>query len=316
MSDSSVPSDGDVSSGQEETVSVGVVIPTYNRDELLRRALDSVIEQTRPPEQIVVVDGGSAFDVRERLSSYGDDVTVLVEEERRGAAHARNVGFEELETDYVAFLDSDDYWAPTKLEKQLDTAEAENAQLVYCDKWVVTEDGTKRPLDRELYDSDIWTHLLNGWMGPNTSTLLLDSATFATAGGFDAELKSCEDHDLWMRLARDDATFAYVPERLSYFTQEADNRISHTHTVRLPGVRRFLNKWRPILVSEGGRLHYYRFRWNYLMLVYGMIRKRIAAGEILPALWLYIRYLSLNPVFYGKAIRKAAGVLRHKANMS
>lgn len=89
---------------------IGVVIPTYNRDKALRRAIKSAINQTRPPDHIVVVDGGSNFNVRELLPRFDNQLTLIIQDNRQGPSAARNTGFQVLEIDYVAFLDSDDYW--------------------------------------------------------------------------------------------------------------------------------------------------------------------------------------------------------------
>jgi glycosyltransferase involved in cell wall biosynthesis len=288
----------------ERDPTVGVVIPTYERRDVLERAVTSVIEQTWPPEHIVVVDGGSSFDVHEYLPDFENRLTVIVQDDRQGPSAARNTGFAVLDADYVAFLDSDDYWAPTKLERQLTLAVDKDADFVYCDQWIVEPDGTERPTEKELYDEAVWDRLLDGWVGPNPSSLLLRSETFAAVDGFDTKLTSCEDHDLWLRIAQRGAEFAYVPERLSYFTREADNRLSYSQEVRLPGVHRFLEKWRPIIIAEKGRFHYYVFRWEYLILAYSMCRSELSEGNYQSATSLFVRYLSMNPVFYFKAIRK------------
>jgi glycosyltransferase involved in cell wall biosynthesis len=288
----------------ETSPTVGIVIPTYERRDVLERAITSAIEQTSPPEHIVVVDGGSSFDIHEYLPDFENRLTVIVQDDRQGPSAARNTGFEVLDTDYVAFLDSDDYWAPTKLERQLTLATNKSADFVYCDQWIVEPDGTKHPSGKELYDEAVWDQLLNGWVGPNPSSLLLRSETFEAVDGFDTKLTSCEDHDLWLRIAQHGATFAYVPERLSYFTREADNRLSYSQELRLPGVHTFLEKWRPVITAEKGRLHYYLFRWEYLILAYSMCRSEFEAGNYRAATSLFVRYLSMNPIFYFKAGRK------------
>lgn len=289
---------------------VGVVIPTYERRDVLERAVTSVIKQTRPPEHIVIVDGGSSFDIHEYLPDFENQLTVITQDDRQGPSAARNTGFEAIDTDYVAFLDSDDYWVPEKLDKQLALATGEDADVVYCDQWIVSSDGTKRPSETELYDEDIWNRLLNGWLTPNPSSLLIQSETFEAVDGFDTKLMSCEDHDLWLRIAQCGATFAYVPERLSYFTQEADNRLSYSQEMRMPGVHDFLEKWRPVIITEEGHLHYYVFRWEYLVLTtYPMCLDELSIGNYRSALSLFARYLSTNPVFYAKAGRKLLEML-------
>ena len=97
---------------------VSVVVPTYNRAELIQEAIESVLRQTTPVHEIIVVDDGSTDSTCELVRSYGDRV-VLLRHDRRGPAAARNRGLARATGDWIAFLDSDDVWTPTKLEKQL-----------------------------------------------------------------------------------------------------------------------------------------------------------------------------------------------------
>ena len=101
---------------------VSVIIPTFNRAELLVQTLESVLSQTRPPKEIVVVDDGSTDQTPQLMASYcsrDDRIRYLQQSGNRGADRARQVGFEASRGDYVAFLDSDDLWLPTHLERCL-----------------------------------------------------------------------------------------------------------------------------------------------------------------------------------------------------
>src|SRR5688572_29492127 len=102
------------SSGEEisETYPrLGVVLPTYNRAQLLRRAIESVLAQSEPADEIIVVDDGSTDDTGAVARSFGEAVTYL-RQDNRGVAAARNVGVSLLTTTFVAFLDDDDVWFP------------------------------------------------------------------------------------------------------------------------------------------------------------------------------------------------------------
>ena len=97
-------------------VSISAVIPTYNRGHLIQRAIESVLGQTRPPEEIIVVDDGSLDDTRERASYFGDSVKYIYQE-NSGSAAARNRGIDSAQFDWVALLDSDDLWLEEHLER-------------------------------------------------------------------------------------------------------------------------------------------------------------------------------------------------------
>src|ERR1039457_5279759 len=95
------------------------VIPTYNRARFVGEAIDSILAQTRPVDEIIVVDDGSTDDTIERLKKYAPAIR-CVSQQNRGPSAARNRGIKEAHCDFVAFLDSDDLWIPRKIELQLD----------------------------------------------------------------------------------------------------------------------------------------------------------------------------------------------------
>lgn len=100
------------------TPSISVVIPTYNRAALLTRAIASALEQTCPPSEVIVVDDGSSDDTRERCAEIGDRIR-YIRIPNGGVATARNAGIAQARGDWIALLDSDDWWEPSKLETQM-----------------------------------------------------------------------------------------------------------------------------------------------------------------------------------------------------
>ena len=114
-------------------MTVSVLIPCYNREGSLPAAVESALVQTAPPEEVVVVDDGSTDGSAAVAEGFGPPVRV-VRQANGGAAAARNRGLDECRGEWVAFLDSDDVWAPDKLERQLAAAAAApDADLVFCD---------------------------------------------------------------------------------------------------------------------------------------------------------------------------------------
>src|SRR5208337_4579078 len=101
-----------------DQASVSVVIPTYNRGELLIETIESILAQTAKPGEVIVVDDGSTDDTQERLARYADRVR-YVRQPNQGVAAARNHGVREARGKWIAFIDSDDVWHPRKLECQL-----------------------------------------------------------------------------------------------------------------------------------------------------------------------------------------------------
>ena len=102
---------------------VSVIITAYRAAHTINRAIDSLLTQTRLPDEILVVDDGSPDDLATALSRYGERVK-LIRKPNGGAASARNLGIERSRGELVAFLDADDYWEPKKLQKQLEILQA------------------------------------------------------------------------------------------------------------------------------------------------------------------------------------------------
>jgi len=118
-----------------------VVIPAYNSDTTIRRALDSVTAQTLPPDRILVVDDAS-HDATANVAQVGAKVEVIRLAKNLGAAGARNEGIRKADTDLIAFLDADDEWLPTKLEKQVKLIVSEpNSTFVSCGSDLISSAG-------------------------------------------------------------------------------------------------------------------------------------------------------------------------------
>lgn len=285
--------------GMEHKISV--VIPTFNRKDALVRAIDSALVQSLPPWEIIVVDDHSDFSTEAFLGSYfGDSISVVTNSVNLGGAESRNIGVQCARGDYIAFLDSDDYWDPRKLELQMAVFKTHpDAEVIYCDMWVVEREKNPRRSGKELFDKNLWDRLIDGWTAPNTSTLLFRKAAFYKLGGFDALLTSCQDHDLWMRIARSKVVVAFSPEPLSYLTVGTANRVTYDCSLRFLGMQRFLAKWEEELVNSRGKQHAKWFKKNYeLKVAYPVFTKLARNGRVGKTITVYLQYLALNPSFY------------------
>ncbi|HUP28356.1 MAG TPA: glycosyltransferase family A protein [Chloroflexia bacterium] len=200
---------------------IGVVIPTYNRAPLLRRALDSVLAQTVQPERIVVVDDGSTDDsagVVARAAEHavgGPEIIFLhgPHENRRGIA--RNRGAAAAGTPFIAFLDSDDLWKPRRLERQLSAwRSAPQAMFAFCNVQYFADDGLVGvpclPPGRD-FNGYILGDMLEEPRAVS-STLVVRREAFEAVGGF-RDMRMNEDYELSLRLAARYRA-SYVPEVL------------------------------------------------------------------------------------------------------
>ena len=182
------------------TASVSVVIPAFNRSELLREALRSVLAQSYVDWECVVVDDGSSED----LSFAGtlDPRIRLIRQPNQGVSMARNRGIANSAGELVAFLDSDDLWLPTKLEKQVAAMNADpSVGLCHTDYAVLGQGGNKSsPPTGAGRLVDFYTMLALGPVLP-TTTMVRRSA-LRLLGLFDPFLTPSEDQDLFARIAR------------------------------------------------------------------------------------------------------------------
>lgn len=113
-----------------DPVTVSVIIPLYNKGKYIERALSSVLAQTFPPLEIIVVDDGSTDDGTERVLKLNSSEIILIRQENRGPGAARNIGMAKAMGKYVVFLDADDEWLPSFLETGLSLLEDETANII------------------------------------------------------------------------------------------------------------------------------------------------------------------------------------------
>jgi len=216
-------SDDDAGVGSEErprTASgddppVSVVLPTYERAGLVGRAIDSVLAQTFADFELVVVDDASGDDTPDVVCGYDDDrVEYVRHETNRHVSAARNTGIERADGRYVAFLDDDDEWLPTKLEKQVALLEGapERVGLAYC--WMDYVDGEEVMEEyRPTLRGEIFERALAGQPIGGCSTLLVRASAIEAVGGFDEDLPRGNDGDFIRRVCRE-YHVDYVPEVL------------------------------------------------------------------------------------------------------
>jgi glycosyltransferase involved in cell wall biosynthesis len=179
---------------------VSVVIPTFNRARLLPRAVESVLAQTQPPTEIIVVDDGSTDDTAEVLESWSSEITVL-RQENRGVSAARNRGIQAARGDWIALLDSDDEWRPQKMARQL-AALSESPDLRICHTDEVWIRAGRRVNPRQKHAKHggwIYRHCLP-LCAISPSSVLMHRFMLDDVGLFDEDLPACEDYDLWLRV--------------------------------------------------------------------------------------------------------------------
>lgn len=189
---------------------VSIIVPTYNREDVIERALSSILRQTYSSYEVVVVDDGSTDGTQSVVAGLQDSrIRYIALQENRGAAYARNVGIREAKYDYIAFLDSDDEWLPDKLELQMKKMlnSSEQYGMVYCRMQGLSRDGSDtfvcphQDYVKEILEGDLFKPLLfQNVIG--TPAMIVRRECLEQTGGFKETLHCLEDWELILRIAK------------------------------------------------------------------------------------------------------------------
>lgn len=202
---------------------ISVVIPTYNRADVLAEALASVWEQSRRPDEVIVIDDASSDDIAAVVALFPSTRLIRLDK-NAGAGNARNVGVAASSGDFVAFLDSDDHWLPTKLKTQESYLARHSDLDLICTGVSVTERSGRIESHSFEFERPAveWTfrEFQNYQFSP--TTWLIRKSVFTAVGGFDASLPNAEDLDLLARL-QPVAKIACLPGLLVLKINRADS---------------------------------------------------------------------------------------------
>jgi glycosyltransferase involved in cell wall biosynthesis len=216
--------------GQNTLPRVSVIIPTYNRSKLLRVAVESVLAQTYPAIEIIVVDDGSKDDTAAVMAEYAGHVT-YIEQANAGVSAARNTGFRASSGKYINFLDDDDTFMPTKIERQVEVLDAKpEAGLAHCGYQHIDEEGTVLDTTGLLPEGNLFKELVCECFLTVHSPLIRRQC-LDEVGLFDEGLGYGEEWELFLRIALAGYPFACVQEPLC--TYRVHRATKMTHTLRL-----------------------------------------------------------------------------------
>lgn len=186
--------------GYAMTAVVSVIIPTYNRAKSLARALDSVFAQKEVLFEVIVVDDGSTDDTKALIEQQYPTVCYHYQSQQ-GVSAARNSGVRLATSPWIAFLDSDDEWAPDKLHQQLCAAKQyPDIKIVHTNEIWIRSGKRVNPMKKHKKKG--------GWIFPDClplcaispSSVMIHREVFQCVGLFDETLPACEDYDLWLRI--------------------------------------------------------------------------------------------------------------------
>ena len=204
---------------------ISVIIPTYNRQRYLKKAIDSVVAQTYPYFELIVVDDGSDDDTAGLVSGHNGDI-VFIQQENRGPAAARNTGIRAARHDILAFLDSDDWFAENKLAKQLGAMQVNPALLISHTQETWFRNG--KILNQKAKHNKKGGNIFNQSLklcAVGMSTVMIHREVFDTYGLFDEEFRCCEDYEFWLRVGATEE-FLLVDEPLTLKDGGRDDQVS------------------------------------------------------------------------------------------
>ena len=181
-------------------MNVSVVIPCFNRKKTLSRSIDSVVNQTYKPSEIIIVDDGSTDGTRDFILNSYPNIKYFFQP-KKGVSSARNKGIRESSSDWVAFLDSDDEWLPQKLEKQINQLGKYSEIFISHTNEIWIRNGVRvnQMKKHQKYGGYIFDKCLD-ICRISPSSVLIHKRVLKDVGVFDEALKVCEDYDLWLRI--------------------------------------------------------------------------------------------------------------------
>ncbi|MEM9924523.1 MAG: glycosyltransferase [Cyanobacteria bacterium P01_D01_bin.50] len=200
-----------------------IIIPAYNAIKYLPETLESVLKQTFSNFEVLIINDGSSDNIIEWVADIIDPRVKLISQDNQGVSAARNAGIDKSKGEYIAFLDADDLWEPTKLEKQLQCLKKNpSLGLIHTAMMLIDEKG--KSLGR-TFISNVEGDALKALLEENTivtSSVIVRRNCLETVGKFDRNLHSSEDWELWVRIASL-YPFALIKEPLVFHRQHPHN---------------------------------------------------------------------------------------------
>ncbi len=195
---------------------VSVIIPVYNRKDTIKKAIDSVLNQTYQNIEVLVIDDGSTDSTMDVLNQFKGKGVLVFKQDHKGANAARNLGINHAKGEFIAFQDSDDEWLPEKLERQIAYMYSRKYEVCYCAFYLYGKDNdeiipsnykNKEALEKNLID------ILKNYNVVSTQTLVLHRKAVSEIGGFDVAMPRLQDYEYAIRLINK-KKIGYVAEPL------------------------------------------------------------------------------------------------------
>lgn len=226
---------------------ISVVIPLYNKASSVAQTLESVLAQTCPPDEIIVIDDGSTDNGSDVVERFIESGVRLIKQSNQGVSSARNRGLEEASSPYVAFLDADDYWLPEHLETAIDLLKQWPEACLVSTSHFIKRDGHMFAARSGLQDGwvgvvdNFFECFANGLSLVNSSTACVNRDALLNQGGFPVGVKRGEDIIAWTRLALS-GVVVHKAVRTAVYNQQAGNHSAELREHAPPGSLIYLSQ--------------------------------------------------------------------------
>lgn len=220
-------------------MNISIVVPLFNKENYIERCLASIFNQTIHPAEVIVVDDGSTDDSAAIVATRFPQAR-MIRQDNAGVSAARNTGIHASESEFIAFLDADDFWEPDFLHGIQMLAQQYPSAGVYCSHYgFILSDGSKRaavlrsvPVDSGIID-DYFKCCLNADLPLTASSVCIRRDLLCKIGGFPLGMKMGEDQVVWSRLACR-TQIAYHSKMSVYYDLSVTSSACHTHLIAQP----------------------------------------------------------------------------------
>ncbi len=282
-------------------IKVTVVVPTYNREKTIKRCIDSILAQTKPPFEIIVVDDGSTDRTIEIVEKIDNNIIKIIKQNHRGAQAARNLGIINAKGDYIAFLDSDDKWLPQMLEEgTFQLSKCQEDCITYSDCLVYKNNRTKLwrlpPVGNVSYASLLKQN------APMFQSMIVNKDLFFKIGLLDENVEAFQEWDTSIRLSKE-AKFIHIKKPLFAYYLHDGETISKSKNKEVNGYNYILKKFKNEIIKVHG-IH--AINAHYKNLIYKCFRYK--SKKIIAVIF---EVLYINIVFY---IRKTIKINSNSYN--
>ena len=241
---------------------VSIIVPAYNRETSLKRAIETALDQTIRDVEVIVVDDGSKDKtamVAELCAAVDSRVRLIRHETNRGAQAARNTGAQAARSRWLAFCDSDDAMLPKSVELRLNVAETEKVEVVHSECYVLRKASPRQVFGVPKLRGSVYRELLAN-PGPMFQGMLISANSFAAIGGLDELVVAFQEWETAIRLAKS-FSFGFVAEPTFIYDCTGDDNISKNLRSALKGYEYIVQKHFGAMISRlgpRGISHHYR----------------------------------------------------------